>query len=252
MTLHHDHRAPYTSANAAITVLQMNREKGLTSPVTNETLIRLGVSESIARRTLNSFETLGLVDEDGTVSETLQGFHQLRGADEYREALQTFVRSTYEDVLHYANPEKDDLKRITEAFRGYEPAGQRSAMAALLIGLWRYAGLPTAEPEAAPREGKKTVGSGYAISSTPRSKPKTSPPVTSPSGRAPTFEFEGTLPPGLVGLLHQIPRNGGSWTTQERQSFLTAFEAVLNFTVPVNDTPRKAGTEVEAEQGDDP
>ena len=47
------------------------------------------------------------------------------------------------DVLQFADPSMHSLDRVTEAFRSYEPAGQRRAMAALLVGLWRYAGLPT-------------------------------------------------------------------------------------------------------------
>ena len=43
----------------------------------------------------------------------------------------------------------------------------------------------------------------------------------------------GELPPGLVGLLQQIPRGGKGWTQETRDNFLTAFTAVLDFTVPI-------------------
>jgi hypothetical protein len=41
------------------------------------------------------------------------------------------------------------------------------------------------------------------------------------------------LPQGLVGLLHQIPKGGRGWPKSERDGFLAAFTAVLDFTVPV-------------------
>jgi hypothetical protein len=43
------------------------------------------------------------------------------------------------------------------------------------------------------------------------------------------------LPPGLVGLLRQIPRDGTAWTAEKREGFLNAFTAVLDYSVPVGD-----------------
>lgn len=256
MTLSPNGPAPYTSASAATTVLEINRDRGLNGPITSDTLVRAGVSESIARRTLQSLVVLGLVDEDGSVSETLRAFNQARGDIEYEELLEAWLRDVYSDVLNYADPEKDDLKRLTDAFRGYEPAGQRSAMAGLLVGLWRHAGLPTAEPgkQSSPRKRKQSTTKApkakdpqHAAGGHGEAKPAST-STRSQQNVAPD------LPPGLLGLLQQIPRGGASWSSDQRAGFLAAFHAVLDFTIPVVDADESPASAPEAlvQEGADP
>lgn len=256
MTLSPNGPAPYTSSNAATTVLEINRDRGLSGPITADTLVRAGVSESIARRTMQSLVVLGLVGEDGSVSETLRAFNQARGDTEYKELLEAWLRDVYSDVLNYADPEKDDLKRLTDAFRGYEPAGQRSAMAGLLVGLWRHAGLPTAEPEkqSSPRKRKpSTAKTSKAQDPQGASGGHGEAKSTSASTRAPQ-SVAADLPPGLLGLLQQIPRGGASWSSDQRAGFLAAFHAVLDFTIPVADVDESSASAPEAlvHEGADP
>ena len=226
--------APYTSANAVVTVLDAWRDRGFGVPVTTDTLARAGVSESIARRTFQSLVGLELLNEDGTPTEQLQDFRATRGDDEYRNRLQEWLRSVYADVLQYADPSTDPYERVTEAFRTYEPAGQRRAMASLLLGLWKYAGLPVPEgqtPAARPSRPRP------AAPSRSTRQTRTRPPK-------PT-EAANDLPPALVGLLRQLPRDG--WTAEERENFLIAFTAVLDFAVPIRTTrDQEVNKEVDA------
>lgn len=236
MPLQPNGAAPYTTAVAATTVLDAWRDRGLGTPVNAETLVRAGVPESLARRTFQSLVALELLNEDGTPTEQFQDFRSTRGDDEYRTRLEAWLHGVYADVLQYANPSSDSHERVTEAFRTYEPAGQRRAMGALLLGLWRYAGLPIAggEPNSPPR--RKTAP-------TQRRGPKklahhkTKDTNTRPTPHGSGVGLETDLPAGLVGLLHQIPPGGRSWTSQRRDDFLKAFQAVLDFSVPVDDNP---------------
>jgi hypothetical protein len=193
-------------------------------------LIRAGVPESLARRTHASLKLLGLIDENDQPTEQLNALKQARGDDEYRTRLQEWLRGLYVDVLQYTDPSTDASDKVAEAFRTYEPAGQRRAMAALFVGLWKYAGLPVPAESAAQRS------SGARP---PRVRPpdrpqarQTSNPKAKDDAHTPTG-----LPPGLVGLLQQIPRGNDTWTTKRRDDFLNAFRAVLDFTVPVDDSP---------------
>lgn len=228
--------APYTTAQAAITALDAWRDRGFGTPVTPEILTRAGVTESLARRTFQSLVALEVLLPDGQITEQMADFRNTRGDEEYRARLQAWLRSVFADVLQYADPSTDTHERVTEAFRSYEPAGQRRSMAALLLGLWRYAGLPVAATPA-PSNG---AGQSRAPrrSSAPR-KPKPKPPANSgaSSGSSSQRLDVGGLPPGLVGLLHQIPSGGRAWTSQRRNDFIQAFQAVLNFSVPVDDNP---------------
>ena len=55
-----------------------------------------------------------------------------------------------------ADPANDDVKKVSEAFRGYKPEGQRSRMVSLMIGLFAYAGLiPEPAKRAAPVKQKR-------------------------------------------------------------------------------------------------
>lgn len=250
MTLQPAGSAPYTTATAATTVLDAWRERGFGLPVTSDTLTRVGVQESLARRTFQSLVLLDLLNDDGTPTQQFEDFRATRGDDEYRTRVQEWLRGVYADVLQYADPGIDPQDRVTEAFRTYEPSGQRRSMATLLVGLWKYAGLPVKS------DGSGDGRSRRVVVARPPARPK----VTSTGQRGAKSSLAGNtgnisggdfggeaLPPGLVGLLKQIPSNGVTWTTRRRDAFLQAFGAVLDFSVPVDDNPPVAGTEADRE-----
>jgi hypothetical protein len=224
--------APYTTAVSVTTLMDAYRDRGLGTPITPAVVTRAGVSETVAARTLNSLKTLGLVDENGSPTEQFDSLRQVRDDDEYHARLQEWVRGVYADVLQYTDPSKDSAAKIAGAFRTYEPGGQRPQMAALLIGLWRYAGLPVAEATTTPSERR-----------TPR-PPKQRHTPSSETGRTqrnPSRQEErdhsvqgGTnaIAPALLGLLREVPREGG-WSQERRDAFLETFRVVLNFTVPI-------------------
>jgi hypothetical protein len=226
MALQPDGPAPYTTAQAAIITLDSWRERGLGVPITPDVLVRAGVSESLGNRTLMSLKQLGLVDEDGKPSPQMEDLRLARGQDEYQIRLQKWVQGVYADVLQYADPSVDASDRVAEAFRTYLPKGQRRGMAALLIGLWKYAGLPLPS-ESASSAPRTTVTRPGRAAPTGRS-------LGQPPSHGRTVESAADdLPPGLVGLLRQIPRDGASWTAEKREGFLNAFTAVLDYSVPI-------------------
>ncbi len=225
--------APYTTVTAAITAIEAFRDKGMGTPVTQDTLIRAGVPESLAKRTLSSLKALELLDAEGEPTQQFKDLRLARGDEEYRARLQEWVRGVYADVLQYTDPSANSPDRVAEAFRTYEPSGQRRGMAALLIGLWKHAGLPVPEGAAAPRATAARPRTARTPRPSARQQPRRSgnDPSTTPTD----------LPPGLVGLIQQIPHGpGASWTSRQRDGFLKAFEAALDFTVPVDDAPDSA------------
>lgn len=226
MTLQPGGPAPYTTAIAATTVLDAFRDRGLGIPITADVLIRAGVPETLGNRSLNTFKTLGLIGDDGRPSDQLEAFRQARGDDEYHARLQEWLQGTYADVLQYADPSSDSYERVTEAFRTYEPAGQRRSMASLLIGLWKYAGLPVV---ATPTNGSAPPERRSRPTRPARQAAATKPKRIDPPAAAGLDQ----LPPGLVGLLRQIPSGGRGWTQDTRDNFVRAFSAVLDFTVPI-------------------
>lgn len=187
MPLQPNGRAPYTSASAAITAIDAFRDRGLGTPVDADVLIRAGVSETIARRTVNSLIEAELLHEDGRPTETFEQFKTIRSDDEYRTALQGWLRDLYADVLQYCDPSVDDAAKVQDAFRGYQPEGQRSAMASLLIGLWEYSGLPLpTERQSPPPSASRTSRSSTRRRSTSKTSTKDSSPSASDKSQSQT------------------------------------------------------------------
>lgn len=230
--------APYTAATSAVTAIDAYRERGLGIPVTPEVLVRAGVKESIAARTILSLKQLGLLDDHGRPTELFEELKATRTDEDYRARLQEWLRNVYGDVLQYTNPSEDPPEKVATAFRGYKPEGQRAAMAGLLVGLWRYAGLPVAEGPGSSRP------SG---SPTPRriTVPRRVERVPAIDTRQPT---RSDLPPELVGLLHGIPRDGSGWTRGRRDAFLKLFEVALDYLVPVEGASGESREDDEQEE----
>lgn len=247
--------APYTTAVSAITALDAYRDRGLGLPITAEVLTRAGVKETIAARTVLSLKQLGLIDDKGQPSAQFEELRLTRSEDEYHARLQEWLRSVYADVLQYTNPSEDHPSKVAEAFRGYEPAGQRAAMAGLLIGLWRYAGLPVIDPNSdRGRTERRSRPAASARMGAPAASRSKTPAAREPhrhggAGLPPT---DDALPPGLLGLLHQIPRAPAGWTVTRRDEFLKAFEAVLAFSVPVlTEEDERAAEDEDEEAGEE-
>lgn len=199
MPLQPNSRAPYTSASAATTALDAFRDRGLGTPVDAEVLVRAGVSETIARRTVKSLEELELLSEDGQPTETFEQFKTIRSDDEYRAALQRWLRDLYADVLQYCDPSVDDAGKVQDAFRGYHPEGQRSAMASLLIGLWEYAGLPLPSERSAP-----PPSASRTSRTSPSRRRSSSKDSASTSPDVPAATAAPSTPPDPRGLLFGV------------------------------------------------
>jgi hypothetical protein len=219
----------YAPSTAVTTIIDAVRARGLGTPITLDVLVRAGITETLAPRTLASLKVLDLVDEDGHPTTQLTLLKEARGDEELKARLQEWVQGVYAEVLQYADPATDDVVRISEAFRGYKPDGQRARMTTLLLGLWQYAGLPVAEttsPKSAPRRAMRATSTRTPGAAKQRRTP--------PSGQtAAVPAVPAGLPPGLVGLIQQIPTDGKGWTKATRDTFLSAFTAVLDFTVPI-------------------
>jgi hypothetical protein len=226
MPIQTDGAAPYAPPHTITAVIEAYRNRGLATPFTVDVLVRAGVTESLAPRTLLSLKGLDLIDDDGNPTDQFEALRRARGEEEYKTRLQEWLRAVYADVLQFTDPATDDADRVAEAFRGYNPAGQRTRMVTLMLGMFEYAGLVSETPKRQPSPRRPAA----------QRPKKASPPGSLQQRRRepPAPDVEG-LPPALVGLLKQIPRGSEGWTKARREEFLKAFAAVLDFSVPVVD-----------------
>lgn len=215
--------APYAPASAVVDLIERHRNKGLPSPVDGDVLGRVGVSASLIPRTLQALQALDLIDEKGAPTQVLEGIRLAPEAD-YKASLLAWLRAAYADALQYVDPATADETAIRDAFRQYNPVGQQPRMVTLFSGLFRAAGL---SPEKAASSPRKKAATGTASSA--RTNTRTL--KNADTGRAREQSGVGHLPAALAGLLAGLPGDAG-WTQAQRDNFMKAFGAVLDFCFP--------------------
>jgi hypothetical protein len=167
--------APYAPASAIIALLDRNRRSGLPAVIDKDTLARLGVSDSLAPRTLQALCTLDLIEENGGHTDVLK---KLRVAPEaeYQEKLAEWLNSAYAEILQYADPAVGDETSVRDAFRPYSPTSMQDRMLTLFTGLYGAAGI---WPDSAQRA---RVTKNLRLKPRAASKQVVSPPPLQPKG----------------------------------------------------------------------
>lgn len=186
MAISLDGTAPYAPTSAIVEVINRHRNGILQSPVTLQTLERLGVSESIRPRTLQALKLLDLTDEDGNLTPEFQGLRKVP-TPEFLPSLATMLRATYAEVFAIVDPSNATFQQVHDAFRGFSPAGQIDRMVWLFLGLLEFT---QQWPNLPSRTGSKGAGDTCAKAArtatserSARRRPK--PPSTPPPSLTP-------------------------------------------------------------------
>lgn len=234
MTITHEGHAPYAPAQTVIDIIEGYRDRGYATPFTTDVLVRAGVGEGLVNRVLQALKLLDLIDEQGHPTAQFEALKQARGEEEYKARLQEWLRTEYAEILQFADPATDSSERLSEAFRGCSPTGQRSRMVTLMVGLFKHAGLvPEGLPRAAPKR-RLTSPKRAGVPKAPKTQEPSSSQRDRPVAAAPASGTPSGLPPALLGLLQQIPSGDRPrWTPSDRERFMAAFTAVLDFSVDV-------------------
>jgi len=142
--------APYAPIRNVLDVLHRLRDRGVPNPLTPESVQSIGVPDGNAHRTVQAFKLLGIVDDGGAPTELATRLRQAT-TDEYPAVLAEIVRGAYQKVFELVDPAQDTDIAIADAFRRFEPAGQRFRMVPLFMGLCAEAGLVPPERAVQPR-----------------------------------------------------------------------------------------------------
>jgi hypothetical protein len=236
--------APYGPPAAVLTVIKGFRDRGLATPFTPEVLLRAGITESIIPRTLKSLEGLDLIDKDGMPTPQMEGLRRATTED-FPARLEEVIRSVYAEVFQFTDPAKDDATRVADAFRAYEPVGQRNRMVTLFMGLCETAGIIA----------KKSAAVNTPAAIRVRMQPR-APRPGAQNGRPATVgprarirnDGDGILPAAITGLLASLPAEGEGWTKERRDAFYATFGSVLDFCYPIVVPAPIAATEGEADE----
>ena len=232
-----DKSAPYAPAATIIDVMNRHRSRGLPIPLNTETLGRIGVPDSLNSRILYALTTLDLIEGNGLPTSTLEGL-RLAPEAEFKKRQEEWLKSAYADIFAFVDLARDDETRIRDAFRSYQPVGQQSRMVTLFLGLCANAGMIPDKPSTPRSPGANRPQRAPAAAARTATPPRFT-AANKAAGRAPARNSSGGLPPALAGLLESLPDASEGWTKEEREKFVTTFEAVLDFCIPVVSTKAK-------------
>lgn len=234
-----DKPAPYAPPTPIVALIERHRSRGLPSPINAETLQRSGlVTDSLIPRTLQALQVLELITETGEPTQTLEGI-RLAPETEYKQRLADWLNGVYADVLQYVDPATASEVQVRDAFRAYNPTGQQARMVTLFTGLYAAAGV------GAPRESNSQPRAVRAPSPRPAAKPSLRSVLYKTPERKPP-SVAGGLPQTIAALLADLPPQGGGWTQDKRDRFVTMFESMLDYNYKIVAEAREEPDDEEA------
>jgi hypothetical protein len=237
---------PYGPAKPVTAFIERFRDRGMSTPITQEVLIRAQVaSDSLAPRIHQSLRLLDLVDDQGQPTLALKDLAMARGT-EFKERMAELVRAVYAPVFSFADPATDTVDAVRDAFRVYEPRGQQERMVTLFYGLCEYAGIVAETPK---RTAARPMGKPRSSGRPPRKDDGDDGKDRENAARAGRPIISGDLPAPIQGLLSELATIGPEWTEARREQFLTVFRTVLEYCFPAR--PESAGNGSAPEGGED-
>lgn len=143
--------APYAPARNVLSVLRRCHEKGLPDTLTTDELQRMGIARGNVPRTLQALRFLSLVDEKSRQTPALQSIGSATSGD-YAQTVAKVVRNAYEPIFSRIDPARATDLDISDAFRKYQPQGQRPRMVSLFLAFMPRgpASPPTSRPQRGP------------------------------------------------------------------------------------------------------
>lgn len=198
--------APYAPIKNVLDVVHKLRDRGIPNPLTPESVQSIGVPDGNAHRAVFAMKFLGLVDEDGAPTASADRVRHASTA-EYPEVFAEIVRAAYAKVFELVDPAADSDIEISDAFRRFDPAGQRFRMVPLFMGLCAEAGIIPAE-----RAGQVKVARPKASSGTPRKAKQRDSGQDTPLRNT---EIRREMPPSLDGGRREPPPAGQLFAISE-------------------------------------
>jgi hypothetical protein len=213
---------PYAPVEPVMRVIRRLRERGLPDPLTRKSLPTLGIAEGNADRVEKALGFLGLIDAEGHRTQTFDRLGKA-STDEYQPILAEVIRAAYAPILAIVDPTSDTDVAINDAFRPYEPSGQRARMVSLFTGLCKEAGIVEGGPVTRMPKAKR----GQQGKTPPRIW-LDQPTAAGSSGRRDQDDpVSGPDLRLLSALIQQLPKET-RWTRVRREKWIQAVTATVD------------------------
>lgn len=228
--------APYTSIGNMLLILTRIRKGWVPSQIDKGEMVRVGITEGNANRTIAALEYLGLVNEDGKPTDTWKAI-ATSTTNDYPKVLEGILRNSYPSIfeLHHNPADATDIE-IGNAFTKSEPLNQRDRMVSLFRGLCQEAGLIAGEPLTRER---RSVTKPAPSKTTSKNGDESKVEPEKQKSRSDTFE---TINPSLkwyndlATLMGRLPNpDNANWTQAEKQRWLTALQSMLDLLIETTD-----------------
>lgn len=221
---------PYAPTGSVLTVLKKVRSTGSSDVLDNRALTRMGISEGNAGRTLAALQFIGFIDEDGRKTEPLVRLEKAK-TDEYPKMLGEIIRDAYSEVFKYLDPATATDVEFLDAFRGYEPAKQRTRMITLFIGLCKEAGIIEGGPPAVQIRKTRPIQKNNV--QTPKGDNQDNSEYSPPPAN--TRQADINVDYAILRAFFEKLPTDQKWTTEKRDKWLKGLTSALDVEIEIVD-----------------
>jgi hypothetical protein len=191
-------------------------------------------SEGGKTQVLQALRSLELIDQHGTVTDDLT---RLVNDDENRPQLVADrLASRYPGLLELGKVNATQSQLEDELRKGGVSGDTLRKAAAFYLKAAEYAGVTVS-----PNWKTPSVGANTKRRPTLRRDQQRNPEAppsdanTEPQRHRVEKPTYPGLHPALAGVLYDLPREGESWTATEKERFMAAFTAMIDYSIPVTD-----------------
>jgi hypothetical protein len=223
--------APYESFNRLLS--RMKEALPLPEPIDSSFWARMRFSGSITSALKSTLIYLGLLTVDNSPTEDLEQLVKA-GPEERRPVLKRVFEKAYEPVLIKLDLERATISQVRAEFKALGADGEVGQKAvSFFLAVAKDAGIQLHKHLTA-RQPRTSSGRKLGIKAEGGQKPQQEEKLT--SEQAATSEGMKNLHPAIAGLLQALPKPGKAWSADEKRTFKTAFEALLDVVYPAAET----------------
>lgn len=225
---------PYAPAFPVLTIIRRVRDRGLPETLSTDTLRQLGVAEGNADRVLRALRFLALIDDEDHRTGSFDRLGRTREA-EYERYLAEIVHRAYAAIFSAVDPAKEGAIAIHDAFRPYQPTGQRQRMVSLFLSLCRESGIVAGGPVRGQFRARRATGAQRATATRGSSGQLAGAPDRG-LGEVPIGLHRDRVDNSLLlALIDRLPLDG-TWTKTQRDKWINAVAAAVDLAVDVTDS----------------